>query len=57
MRVKLQPSGAVGGDIFHRSLSIEDTALFEGSSRRVENPIEAPKPAPRSQLATAEGAA
>jgi cytoskeletal protein CcmA (bactofilin family) len=57
VRVKLQSGGAVEGDIFHRSLSIEDTALFEGSSRRVENPIETPKPAPRPQLATAEGAA
>jgi cytoskeletal protein CcmA (bactofilin family) len=59
VRVKLQASGAVDGDIFHRSLSIEDTALFEGSSRRVENPIETPKAAPRPQLApaAAEGAA
>ena len=59
VRVKLQASGAVEGDIFHRSLSIEDTALFEGSSRRVENPIETAKPAPRPQLAPApvEGAA
>jgi cytoskeletal protein CcmA (bactofilin family) len=57
VRVKLQSGGAVEGDIFHRSLSIEDTALFEGSSRRVENPIETPKPAPRPQLAAAEGAA
>jgi cytoskeletal protein CcmA (bactofilin family) len=59
VRVKLQASGAVEGDIFHRSLSIEDTALFEGSSRRVENPIETAKPVPRPQLAPApvEGAA
>jgi cytoskeletal protein CcmA (bactofilin family) len=57
VRVKLQAGGAVEGDIFHRSLSIEDTALFEGSSRRVENPIEMSKPAPRPQLAAAEGAA
>jgi cytoskeletal protein CcmA (bactofilin family) len=60
MRVKLQATGAVEGDIFHRALSIEDTALFEGSSRRVENPIETPlkseRPMPRPQLATAEGA-
>ena len=56
MRVKLQATGAVEGDIFHRALSIEDTALFEGSSRRVENPIETPKPMPRPQLATAETA-
>jgi cytoskeletal protein CcmA (bactofilin family) len=53
VRVKLQATGAVEGDIFHRSLSIEDTALFEGSSRRVENPIETPKPPPRPQLAPA----
>jgi cytoskeletal protein CcmA (bactofilin family) len=60
VRVKLQATGAVEGDIFHRSLSIEDTALFEGSSRWVENPMDtalkAPdKPAPRPQLATADG--
>ena len=59
VRVKLQASGTVEGDIFHRSLSIEDSALFEGSSRRVENPIETAKAAdkPRPQLAAAEGAA
>ena len=60
VRVKLQATGAVDGDIFHRSLSIEDTALFEGSSRRVENPIETPlkgseKPVARPQFATADG--
>jgi cytoskeletal protein CcmA (bactofilin family) len=59
VRVKLQATGAVEGDIFHRSLSIEDSALFEGSSRRVENPIDTPlkspdKPAVRPQLASAE---
>jgi cytoskeletal protein CcmA (bactofilin family) len=58
VRVKLQASGTVEGDILHRSLSIEDTALFEGSSRRVENPMDAPvkapeRPASRPQLATA----
>jgi cytoskeletal protein CcmA (bactofilin family) len=59
VRVKLQASGTVEGDIFHRSLSIEDSALFEGSSRRVENPIEMAKAAdkPRPQLAATEGAA
>jgi cytoskeletal protein CcmA (bactofilin family) len=58
VRVKLQAGGAVDGDIFHRSLSIEDTALFEGSSRRVENPLEAKtpeRPVARPQLAAAEG--
>jgi cytoskeletal protein CcmA (bactofilin family) len=57
VRVKLEATGAVEGDIFHRSLSVEDTALFEGSSRRVENPTEMQKPAPRPQLAPAEGVA
>lgn len=61
VRVKLQATGAVEGDIFHRSLSVEDTALFEGSSRRVENPMDTAlkspdKPAPRPQLAAADGA-
>src|SRR4029450_5034645 len=40
VRVKLQNGGAVEGDIFHRSLSIEEDSLFEGSSRRGENPTE-----------------
>ena len=62
VRVKLQATGAVEGDIFHRALAIEDTALFEGSSRRVENPMETPvkapdRPMPRPQLATAEAGA
>src|SRR5262249_53740107 len=42
VRVKLQDGGAVEGDIFHRSLSIDENSLFEGSSRRVENPTEEP---------------
>jgi cytoskeletal protein CcmA (bactofilin family) len=41
-RVKLQNGGAVEGDIFHRSLSIDENSQFEGSSRRVENPTDAP---------------
>ena len=32
--------GAVEGDIFHRSLSIDENSQFEGSSRRVENPTD-----------------
>jgi cytoskeletal protein CcmA (bactofilin family) len=39
-RVKLLGNGAVEGDIFHRSLSIEEPARFEGGSRPVENPTE-----------------
>jgi cytoskeletal protein CcmA (bactofilin family) len=30
----------VEGDIFHRSLSIDENSLLEGSSRRVENPTD-----------------
>jgi len=41
VRVKLQDGGTVAGDIFHRSLSIDENSLFEGSSRRVENPMDA----------------
>jgi hypothetical protein len=46
-RVKLQDGGAVEGDIFHRSLTIEGNSVFEGSSRRVENPTDAPADAKR----------
>src|SRR5499427_7469229 len=42
VRVKLQDGGAVDGDIFHQSLSIDENSLFEGSSRRVENPTDLP---------------
>ena len=42
VRVKLQNGGAVEGDIFHGSLSIDENSLFEGSSRRVENPTDLP---------------
>jgi Polymer-forming cytoskeletal len=38
VRAKLLDGGAVEGDIFRRSLSIDESSLFEGSSRRVENP-------------------
>lgn len=41
-RVKLESSAVVQGDIFHRSLAIEENAQFEGRSRRQENPTEAP---------------
>jgi cytoskeletal protein CcmA (bactofilin family) len=40
IRVKLQDGGAVEGDIFHRSLTIEENSLLEGSSRRIENPTD-----------------
>ena len=41
-RVKLEGSAVVQGDIFHRSLVIEENAQFEGQSRPQENLTEAP---------------
>jgi AraC family transcriptional regulator len=38
----LNGSAIVEGDIFHRSLSIDENARFEGSSRREETVIDAP---------------
>jgi cytoskeletal protein CcmA (bactofilin family) len=39
IRVILQ-GGVVEGDITSRTLSVDENSLFEGTSRRVENPIE-----------------
>jgi cytoskeletal protein CcmA (bactofilin family) len=39
MRVTLQASSHVEGDVFHQSLAIEQGAYFEGKSRRSEDPI------------------
>ena len=45
LRVSLQSSSNVEGDIYHQQLAIEQGAMFEGRSRRSDNPIEsAPKP-------------
>jgi cytoskeletal protein CcmA (bactofilin family) len=41
-RVKLNSTGVVEGDIFHRTLVIEENARFEGMSRRNENPMDTP---------------
>ena len=38
-RVRLQ-GGTVEGDIFHRTLSIDESSVFEGMSRRMETSIE-----------------
>jgi cytoskeletal protein CcmA (bactofilin family) len=38
VRAKLLGTAKVEGDIFHRSLSIDENAVFEGSSRRAEDP-------------------
>jgi cytoskeletal protein CcmA (bactofilin family) len=40
-RVKLSSTAVVEGDIFHRSLSIEENARFEGSSKREDNALDA----------------
>lgn len=40
--VKLQATAIVDGEIFKQSLVIEQNAQFEGVSRRLETPIEAP---------------
>src|SRR6476620_2643250 len=39
-RVKLNSTALVEGDIFHRSLSIEENARFEGSSKREDNAVD-----------------
>ncbi len=56
MRVTLQASSHVEGDVFHQSLAIEQGAYFEGKSRRSEDPIAtAPKlEMPGSHNAAAE---
>ena len=48
-RVKLNGLAIVEGDIFHRSLSIEENARFEGTSRREEAVVDASR-VPLSRL-------
>ncbi len=44
VRVTLQASSQVNGDVTHQSLAIEQGAFFEGKSRRADDPIgSAPK--------------
>lgn len=43
--VKLQSTAAVDGEIFNKSLTIEQNAQFEGVARRLENPVAAPSAA------------
>ncbi|MEM1307000.1 MAG: polymer-forming cytoskeletal protein [Pseudomonadota bacterium] len=42
-KVALQASSHVEGDIFHKSLAIEQGAFFEGKSRRAEDPTASPQ--------------
>ena len=41
-RVKLNSTAFVEGDIFHRTLAIDENAHFEGASRRNENVVDMP---------------
>ena len=40
--VRLEGTAVVDGEIFNKSLTIEQDALFEGMSRRLERPVEVP---------------
>ncbi len=40
--VKLQGNARIDGEVYNKSLSIEANVVFEGSSRRLERPVEAP---------------
>jgi cytoskeletal protein CcmA (bactofilin family) len=40
--VKLQGTAVVDGEIFNRSLTIEQNAQFEGVARRLDRPVDAP---------------
>jgi cytoskeletal protein CcmA (bactofilin family) len=40
--VKLQSTAVVDGEIFNKSLTIEQSALFEGVARRIDKPVAAP---------------
>jgi cytoskeletal protein CcmA (bactofilin family) len=40
--IKLQGTAVVDGELFNKSLTIEQDAQFEGTSRRLDRPVEAP---------------
>ena len=41
--VKLRGTAMVAGEIFNRSLTIEQDAQFEGVARRLDKPVDAPR--------------
>lgn len=43
--VKLQSTAVVDGEIFNKSLTIEQNALFEGVARRLDKPVSPPSSA------------
>jgi cytoskeletal protein CcmA (bactofilin family) len=55
-RVKLNATAVVEGDIFHRSLSIEENARFEGLSKREDSAVDFPRPAIQDNFPTAVAA-
>ena len=54
-RVRLNRTGVVEGDIFHRTLAIEENARFEGTSRRNENSIDTPSRVQTDRFRTTDG--
>ena len=55
--VKLQSTAVVEGEIFSKTLAIEQNAMFEGVSRRLERAVEAPsaaQAAPEKPVTSAE---
>ena len=58
-RVRLNGTSVVEGDIFHRTLAIEENARFEGTSRRNENAIDTPSRVqtkrPQTQVVSIDG--
>jgi cytoskeletal protein CcmA (bactofilin family) len=40
--IKLQGTAVVDGELFNKSLTIEQDAQFEGTSRRLDRPVEPP---------------
>ena len=49
--VKLQGEALVQGEVYNKSLSIEPNVVFEGSSRRLERPVDAPSVEAKAQPA------
>ena len=47
--VTFQSAGRVEGDVFHKTLAIEQGAYFEGKSRRSDDPMSAQHAANGSQ--------
>jgi cytoskeletal protein CcmA (bactofilin family) len=47
--VTFQSAAHIEGDVFHKTLAVEQGAYFEGKSRRSDNPMAVPRPANGSQ--------